>query len=485
MLNPIATAGSAEVRALVHAADPVEPLLDTLDEHLIGGSADASVDPSPQTAPGVQLALLAARTPAGLTLAAAQRPSDRFEGVQVAGSMVLPDQLIKEGASKNLAVQQKRLYGGLEKWSAALSAGVQDPARLADLRNVGLREIDAYRRAVQADPALQQELLSRGLTSPKDLESVSQLSLLGDPATVHRLAAATAQAGGAGQASGAAIAAKLRDLEPLGDAFVARIPGDARVEAVAPGAYLNTLLGMRRHVDSTMLYLASLTDAQMAQLGAYTDAVMAGGGLTRYKDSEGLAAAWAGAQITQKSMDRLTEGLSIAGMGLRNFSRSIASSFPQLSAVAPSSALHKQRGALMISGDRIGPLYENQLPGRLAEELAAARIRGISPTSPVGPKFDAAINQGTIKYAVDELGQIKVIPKFAADGAEISHAVITKGRPVLAAGEAEIAGSVNDGYFGVGINEHSGHFMRGNTAAQNAEVIKRAKHAFAAFGIEF
>ena len=89
MLNPIATAGSAEVRALVHAADPVEPLLDTLDEHLIGGSADASVDPSPQTAPGAQLALLAARTPAGLTLAAAQRPSDRFEGVQVAGSTVI------------------------------------------------------------------------------------------------------------------------------------------------------------------------------------------------------------------------------------------------------------------------------------------------------------------------------------------------------------------------------------------------------------
>lgn len=473
MLSSIATVGSAGVRALVHAADPVEPLLDT------------SHDLSPHTSPGVQLALLAAGMPAGLTLAAAQTRSDRFEGAQVAVSMVLPDQPVKDGVSQNMRAQQERLYGGLEKWSAALSTGVQDRARLADLRSAGLREIDAYRRAVQADPVLQLELLSRGLTSKNDLESISHLGVLGDSATVHRIAAATAQAGGAGQAGGAAIAAALKELDPLGDAFVARIPGDARVEAAAPGAYLNTLLGMRRHVDSTMLYLASLTDAQMAQLGAYTDTVMAGGGLTRYKDSEGLATAWAGAQITPKSVGRLTEGLSIAGMGLRNFSQSIANSFPQLSAGASSSALHKQRGALTIPSGRLGPLYENQLPGRLAEELAAARIRGISPTPPVGPRFDAAINQGTIKYVVDELGQTRVIPKFAADGVEISHAVITKGRPVLAAGEAEIAGSAKDGYFGVGINEHSGHFMNGNTATQNAEVIKRAKHAFAAFGIEF
>jgi hypothetical protein len=142
-----------------------------------------------------------------------------------------------------------------------------------------------------------------------------------------------------------------------------------------------------------------------------------------------------------------------------------------------------QRGA--IANFRLEPLYENQLPGSLASELTTARSNGIGPISPVGPEFDAAINQGTIKYAVTASGDLLVIPKFAADGTEISHAVITGGKPVIAAGEAEIAGNRQDGYIGADINEHSGHFMNGNTAAQNAAVIARAKSAFAKYGIGF
>jgi hypothetical protein len=95
------------------------------------------------------------------------------------------------------------------------------------------------------------------------------------------------------------------------------------------------------------------------------------------------------------------------------------------------------------------------------------------------------ISQGTVKYSINKSGDLMVIPKYATDGTEISHAVITRGQPVIAAGEADIAGSVAGGYFGIEINPHSGHFMNSNTAVQNSTVIQAAKNAFAKFGIIF
>ena len=78
MLSPIATAGSAGVRALVQAADPVEALLDTPDDHLPGGSVHhavaPAVDTSPFAPPGAQLALLATQMPTGLAVAATTAP---------------------------------------------------------------------------------------------------------------------------------------------------------------------------------------------------------------------------------------------------------------------------------------------------------------------------------------------------------------------------------------------------------------------------
>ncbi|WP_418124639.1 LysM peptidoglycan-binding domain-containing protein [Variovorax sp. 160MFSha2.1] len=129
------------------------------------------------------------------------------------------------------------------------------------------------------------------------------------------------------------------------------------------------------------------------------------------------------------------------------------------------------------------PLFANQVPKSLASELSTASKLGVAPMSPVSPKFDAAINEGTIKYAVTPNGDLLVIPKYATNGTEISHAVITKGQPVIAAGEAEIAGNAKSGYIGMNINAHSGHYMNGNTAAQNAAVEGIAKNAFAKYGI--
>jgi hypothetical protein len=53
------------------------------------------------------------------------------------------------------------------------------------------------------------------------------------------------------------------------------------------------------------------------------------------------------------------------------------------------------------------------------------------------------------------------------------------GAPVVAAGEAEIAGGAESGYYGLEINFHSGHFL------PSAASLEIGKNAFAMFGIEF
>jgi hypothetical protein len=142
-----------------------------------------------------------------------------------------------------------------------------------------------------------------------------------------------------------------------------------------------------------------------------------------------------------------------------------------------------QRGA--IADFSLAPMYENQLPSSLADELATARRLGVSPMSPADPAFDSVINEGPIKYAVTPNGDLLVIPKYAADGTEISHAVLTGGKPVISAGEADIVGNAQDGYIGTEIEPHSGHYMNGNTPAQNAAVVQLAKDAFLKYGIGF
>ncbi len=97
------------------------------------------------------------------------------------------------------------------------------------------------------------------------------------------------------------------------------------------------------------------------------------------------------------------------------------------------------------------------MASNLDSELAQADSLGVRPVSPGQAGFDETINSGTVKWAVTEDGTVRVVPKFV-DGQEISHAAITRGAPVRAAGEADIAGGDGD-YFGLNISNHSGHYM--------------------------
>ncbi|MFI5908167.1 polymorphic toxin-type HINT domain-containing protein [Dactylosporangium sp. NPDC051541] len=123
-------------------------------------------------------------------------------------------------------------------------------------------------------------------------------------------------------------------------------------------------------------------------------------------------------------------------------------------------------------------LFENQMPRALPAELAAADRLGVTVSRPGTASFDAAVSGGTVKWAVLEDGSLVVMPKFVG-GHEISHAVLSRGEPVIAAGEADIAGSSSSGYFGLDINNHSGHFR------PSSESLQIGRDAFAQAGIGF
>jgi hypothetical protein len=130
-------------------------------------------------------------------------------------------------------------------------------------------------------------------------------------------------------------------------------------------------------------------------------------------------------------------------------------------------------------------LFSNQLPGQLKDELATAKAKGVSPIKIGDEGFDDIINQGTIKYVVTDSGDVLVQPKFAADGTEISHAVLNSGKPVASAGEADIAGNTIDGYFGTDLSTWSGHYLNGASSTENAQALGIAKDAFSKNGITF
>ncbi len=87
------------------------------------------------------------------------------------------------------------------------------------------------------------------------------------------------------------------------------------------------------------------------------------------------------------------------------------------------------------------------------------------------------MNQGTIKFVVTESGELLISP-HTVQGVEISHAVLSGGRPVLAAGQAEVAGA-GGRFVGMQLTEHSGHFM------PTAESLSVAQEAFKAAGVVF
>ncbi len=123
-------------------------------------------------------------------------------------------------------------------------------------------------------------------------------------------------------------------------------------------------------------------------------------------------------------------------------------------------------------------LFPNQMPEGLASELATARSVGAVPISPGTEAFTAAVNEGTLKWVVTAEDALLVTPKHV-QGVEISHAVLSGGRAVRTAGEADVAMGAGQ-FFGIEIFPWSGHFR---PTRESVETIGRA--AFRKFGIEF
>ena len=101
-------------------------------------------------------------------------------------------------------------------------------------------------------------------------------------------------------------------------------------------------------------------------------------------------------------------------------------------------------------------LFENTMPGTLNQELAAAERLGVWPAAAGSAGFDSALATGTIKWAVLDDGTLVVMPKFV-NGVEISHAVLSGGAPVRAAGEADVAGDATSGSTSIAIAVTSFH----------------------------
>ncbi|MEU3521185.1 Hint domain-containing protein [Streptomyces sp. NPDC006654] len=132
-------------------------------------------------------------------------------------------------------------------------------------------------------------------------------------------------------------------------------------------------------------------------------------------------------------------------------------------------------------------LWPNTLPGTLEEELALAERLGVRPAKPGTAAWDSFIDMDgePIKWAVLQDGELVIMPKMV-QGRELSHPVLSRGAPVRAAGEAEIAGG-NGQYFGLRIDSHSGHFFKSGDPywAPGGGAEQLGKEMFEAAGVHF
>lgn len=120
-------------------------------------------------------------------------------------------------------------------------------------------------------------------------------------------------------------------------------------------------------------------------------------------------------------------------------------------------------------------LFNNTMPETLQEEINIADTNDVKPLSVGEAGFDDVINEGRIKWAVSENGVLKIVPKIV-NGEEISHTVIFQGNPVMAAGEADIAGTQGE-YILLDISNYSGHYL------PSAESLEIGIQTFAKAGI--
>jgi hypothetical protein len=121
--------------------------------------------------------------------------------------------------------------------------------------------------------------------------------------------------------------------------------------------------------------------------------------------------------------------------------------------------------------------FPNTMPENLAEEQELAKELGVTPLQVGQPGFDEIINEGPVKWVVTADGKLWIIPKYVSE-AEIAHSVIANGGDVIAAGEADIAGS-NGQYVGLDITNHSGHYLPSQGS------LEIAKKIFESYGIMF
>ncbi|WP_460429172.1 RHS repeat-associated core domain-containing protein, partial [Amycolatopsis endophytica] len=130
-----------------------------------------------------------------------------------------------------------------------------------------------------------------------------------------------------------------------------------------------------------------------------------------------------------------------------------------------------------------GCTFQNQQPDQLNDELEVMRRNGVEPTTPGTPEFDAMIAQGDgqLKWVVTADGDLRVAP-HNVNGDEISHAAIAGGGPVRAAGQANVAGSSDAGYFGLEIDNHSGHYLH-NVQQDPDAIIEEGVNAFGQHGV--
>jgi hypothetical protein len=123
--------------------------------------------------------------------------------------------------------------------------------------------------------------------------------------------------------------------------------------------------------------------------------------------------------------------------------------------------------------------FPNLRPWKLAEELAIAAKFKVKPMRIGEAGFDKVIfkeGEGTIKWAVTTEGELLVIP-HTVRGQEISHAVITEGRAVVAAGEAQMVEHGGE-YMVFSLTNRSGHFE------PSAESLDIGKLAFGNNGVQ-
>jgi RHS repeat-associated protein len=122
--------------------------------------------------------------------------------------------------------------------------------------------------------------------------------------------------------------------------------------------------------------------------------------------------------------------------------------------------------------------FPNQLPQDLQSDLDTAARLGVQPLQPGSAGFNNLVKENArIKWAVDESRQLFVVP-YEVNGIEIKHSVLTGGNPVLAAGDAQLAGTPEDPMV-FDITNRSGHFRPGP-----ANTIKQiGRNAFRASGV--